>query len=233
MKRICTITVRAGSKGVPGKNWKEIAGKPLFAYSIETAVRSKLFSAIVVSSDAEQILNEALHYGATNLVRRPEELCSDSAGKVPAIVHAVIAVESELGFEFDVVVDLDATSPLREVEDVLGAVSLLESSAASNVITATESRRSPYFNLIEQNTVSGSWGVSKDFDQIISRRQDVPKTFDMNASIYAWRREELVGNPKVFYESTKVYEMPQERSLDIDSEFDLKLVRWLLEERAK
>lgn len=218
---------------MPNKNWREIAGKPLFAHSVLAAVNSKLFSAIVVSSDAPEILNRAVEFGATHVVERPAELSTDSAGKVPAIVHAVRQVEAMLDCEFDTVVDLDATSPLREYADILAAVSLLERSNSSSVVTATESRRSPYFNLIEFDPEKGLWATSKRSIDNVLRRQDARKTFDMNASIYVWRRGDLIKNPKVFYASTKVFEMPQERSLDIDTEFDFEIVKWLMEKRTK
>lgn len=232
LKRICTIAVRGGSKGVPGKNWRTIAGKPLFQHSVEAAVQSGLFDVIVVTSDAQEVLDTALDAGATHLVSRPPNLAADTAGKVPAIVHAVLEIESLLGVQFDTVVDLDATSPLRNITDIKGAVSLLETNNVESVITASESRRSPYFNLVEVNPTTQEVNVSKPLPEGVLRRQDAPRTFDMNASVYVWKREALKANPKVFYPTTLVYEMPVERSLDIDEEFDFEIVKWLLEKRT-
>jgi CMP-N,N'-diacetyllegionaminic acid synthase len=229
MTRICTIAVRGGSKGVPGKNWREIAGLPLFAHSVKAAQSSGIFDEIVVTSDAPEVLTLATAYGATQIVERPLTLASDTAGKVPAIVHAVISVEAVLGYEFTTVVDLDATSPLRKIQDIRGAVSLLEDNGLESVVTASESRRSPYFNLIEINPATREVGVAKSLPKGILRRQDAPETFDMNASIYVWQRDVLIREPKVFFPSTQIFEMPLERSLDIDSEFDFEVVRWLME----
>jgi N-acylneuraminate cytidylyltransferase/CMP-N,N'-diacetyllegionaminic acid synthase len=229
VSRICTVAVRGGSKGVPGKNWRVIAGQPLFAHSIIAARKSGLFDAIVVSSDAPEVLDNALEVGATHVVIRPAELASDTSGKVPAIVHAVQSVENELGITFDVVTDLDATSPLRDISDIHGAVQLLESQGIESVVTAAEARRSPYFNLIERNSKTGQVGVSKKLPQGVLRRQDAPETFDMNASIYVWDRDVLMESPQVFYPTTQIFQMPPERSLDIDSEFDFEIVRWLME----
>jgi N-acylneuraminate cytidylyltransferase/CMP-N,N'-diacetyllegionaminic acid synthase len=232
MTRICTIAVRGGSKGVPGKNWRMVAGKPLFAHSVSHAVESGLFDFIAVTSDAPEVLETALSFGATHAVTRPAELASDTAGKVPAILHAVQTVEAETGMTFDTVVDLDATSPLRLASDVRAAVTLLEDNRLESVITACEARRSPYFNLVEVDPQTGRVSVAKQLPDDVLRRQDAPETFDMNASIYVWQRSALESEAKVFFPSTRIYEMPPERSLDIDSEFDFEIVSWLLEKRS-
>jgi len=206
-----------------------IAGQSLFAHSLRHASESELFDVIVVTSDAPEVLDVALSFGATHVVVRPAALATDTAGKVPAIVHAVHEMESLTGERFDTVVDLDATSPLRSVSDIHSAVALLETEGIESVVTASEARRSPYFNLIEVDSRSGHVGVVKPLPDGILRRQDAPKTFDMNASIYVWNRDALVAEPRVFYPSTRIFEMPPERSLDIDSEFDFEIVRWLME----
>jgi len=206
-----------------------IAGQSLFAHSLRHASESELFDVIVVTSDAPEVLDVALSFGATHVVVRPAALATDTAGKVPAIVHAVHEMESLTGERFDTVVDLDATSPLRSVSDIHSAVALLETEGIESVVTASEARRSPYFNLIEVDSRSGHVGVVKPLPDGILRRQDAPKTFDMNASIYVWNRDALMAEPRVFYPSTRIFEMPPERSLDIDSEFDFEIVRWLME----
>lgn len=229
--RICTVTVRAGSQGVPGKNWRPLAGVPLFGHSVRHAVESGLFDQIVVTSDAEEVLATARGFGATDVVERPAELASDTAAKVPAIVHAVLEIESRVGARFSTVVDLDATSPLRNAADIAGAVALLETEGLQSVITGSEARRSPYFNLVEVDPETGFVAVSKTRGAGVVRRQDAPHSYDMNASIYVWNRDELVANPVVFFPTTKLYEMPPERSHDIDSELDFQIVNWLMESR--
>jgi CMP-N,N'-diacetyllegionaminic acid synthase len=229
--RVCTITVRGGSKGVPGKNWRELAGLPLFAHSVRHAVESGLFDRIAVTSDAPEVLSTAASFGATDVVERPAELASDTAGKVPAIVHAVLEVERVIGTTFDVVVDLDATSPLRDVADVIGAVRLFETGGIDSVITGAEAHRNPYFNLVELDAATGTVHLSKTVDGLL-RRQDVPPAYDMNASVYVWRRDALVAEPKVFFPTTRLYEMPPERSRDIDSELDFEIVDWLMTRRG-
>lgn len=230
MSRICTITVRAGSKGVPGKNLRMVAGRPLFGHSVHQAASSGLFDEVVVSSDSPEILRLAPDHGATGVVIRPPAMASDTAPKVPAIAHAVQETEHRVGHVFTTCVDLDATSPLREIGDIRAAVAMFESSTAESLITGAEARRNPYFNLVEERS-DGTVAVAKQPPEDVFRRQDAPRCFDMNGSIYVWRRESLRREPVVFYPSTILYEMPAERSIDVDSEFDFRMVKWLLEER--
>lgn len=228
--RICTITVRAGSKGVPGKNLRVVAGRPMFAHSVAQAAATGLFDEVVVSSDSEEILALAPEYGATGIVRRPPEMATDTAGKVPAIAHAVRTTEQRTGQTYEVCVDLDATSPLRTLDDIRTAVRMFEESDAASLITGAEARRNPYFNLVEEQP-DGTVAVSKQPDDAVLRRQDAPRCFDMNGSIYVWRRESLLEDQVVFLPSTILYEMPAERSVDVDSEFDFRIVEWLMEQR--
>jgi CMP-N,N'-diacetyllegionaminic acid synthase len=227
MSRLCTICARGGSKGVKGKNFRPLHGKPLIAHSIEQARTSGLFDAIAVSSDADIILNIAREWGADYLVKRPGELATDHAAKLPVIRHCAAEVERERGGSFDTFVDLDATSPLRSVEDIKSAVALLEESGAGNVITAMPSRRSPYFNLVELNA-DGFVSLSKPLKNSIVRRQDAPRCYDMNASIYVWKRQVLFVSDTIFNADTRLYVMPEERSIDIDSELDFRFVEFLM-----
>ncbi|MCG3175906.1 MAG: CMP-N,N'-diacetyllegionaminic acid synthase [Candidatus Omnitrophica bacterium] len=232
MNRLCTLCARGGSKGVPNKNLRPIAGKPLIAYSLLQARESGLFDHIAVSSDSQAILDEARRWGADLLVRRPAELATDECPKIPVIRHAVEEAERMAGSRCAVVVDLDATSPLRSVEDVRGCVRLLESDpSAANVITGTRARRSPYFNLIEED-VSGGYRPVKPLTRPIVRRQDAPRCYDMNASIYVWRRPALFAGETVFGPGSRLFEMSEETAVDVDTEFDWRIVEYLLAQRA-
>lgn len=231
MKRICTICARGGSKGVKGKNVRLLLGKPLIAYSIEQARASGLFDALAVSSDSDIILGVAGEWGADYLIKRPDELATDQAAKLPVIKHCVAEVERQRGSRFDTLVDLDATSPLRSVADIAGAVALLEDTRASNVITAAPARRSPYFNLVEVND-RGIAELSKPLKAAVVRRQDAPKCYDMNASIYVWTHDGLFQNDTVFTHDTRLYVMPEERSIDIDSELDFEFVEYIMSRGA-
>jgi len=231
MKYLCTICARGGSKGVPGKNLRALLGKPLIAHTIEQAHACGLFAAIAVSSDSEAILEASRRSGADVLVRRPPELASDTAAKVPAIRHCLETAERELGRSFPIFVDLDATSPLRLPQDIVEAVRLLEERGASSVITGAPARHSPYFNLVELDA-HGVPRLSKELERPIERRQDAPLCYDMNGSVYVWRRDVFLGDSAVFYDDTAFFEMPPERSVDIDSELDFQIVEMLMRKRG-
>ncbi|OZC03430.1 cytidylyltransferase domain-containing protein [Rubricoccus marinus] len=230
MTRLCTICARGGSKGVEGKNLMDLGGKPLLAHSIEQALASGLFGVVAVSSDSEAILQVASEWGAEVIIKRPGHLATDRAPKVPVIQHAVQTAEAETGMHYDTLVDLDATSPLRVPADIVGAVGLLETRGVSQVITAMPARRSPYFNLVELDA-AGHVQLSKRLDSSVSRRQDAPACFDMNASVYVWTREGLTNWQSPFNPDTLLYEMPEERSVDVDSPLDAEWVRFLYESR--
>lgn len=226
--RLCTICARGGSKGVPNKNIRPILGRPLIAYSIQQAKESALFDAVAVSSDSREILSCAQDWGADYLIERPQELATDQAAKLPAIRHAVLEAEARHGARFDIIVDLDATSPLRDLTDIREAVALLESSGAGNVITGAPARRSPYFNMVE--VVSDQYvRLVKPLDSAVVRRQDAPPCYDMNASIYVWKRELLLSDTGLFNEQTRLYVMPEARSHDIDTELDFQIVAFMME----
>jgi len=230
VSRLCTICARGGSKGVPGKNVRELLGEPLLAYTIKQAKQSRLFEVIAVSSDAQDVLDVAKRHGADILVRRPDEMATDTASKLPAIRHCFETAERECRQTFPIFVDLDATSPLRLPEDIAGAIQLLETTGASSVITGALARRSPYFNLVELDH-RGVPRVCKELKTPLVRRQDSPRCYDMNASIYVWRREPFLASPAVLYDDTRLFEMPEERSIDIDSPLDWDIVRMLMARR--
>jgi CMP-N,N'-diacetyllegionaminic acid synthase len=232
VNRLCVICARGGSKGIKNKNLRELAGKPLIHHTIEQARRSEKFTAIAVSSDSKRILNAAAAANVDHLVERPPELATDNAPKVPAIRHCTEISEYNSGLQFDTIVDLDATSPLRNIDDIKAAISLLENSNAPNVVSGMPSRRSPYFNLVELDD-HGRVVLSKKLSRPIVRRQDSPKCFDLNASVFVWSRVGLFSDhDTVFQGETILFEMPEARSIDIDTELDFKIVELLMAERG-
>lgn len=232
MIRLCTICARGGSKGVKNKNIRELLGKPLIAHTISQAKQSGLFDYISVSSDSEEILSIAKQYGADFLVDRPIEMATDQAAKLPVIQHCLQYTEEKANMKVDIVVDMDVTSPLRTEEDIVNSVEFFENDLkATNLITAAPARRSPYFNLVEVNS-DGYAELSKQLQFGITRRQDSPKCYDMNASIYIWRRENLINSTSVFQDRTILFEMPEDRSIDIDSELDFEFVSFLAQKRG-
>ncbi len=224
---LCTICARGGSKGVKNKNIKELNGKPLIAYTIEQAKASGIFEHIVISTDSDDIANIAKQYGAEVFFKRSDEMASDTAGKLEVIKDAFKRSEEYYNKTFDYLVDLDATAPLRDVEDIINSFKQFKENNNDNLITAMPSRRSPYFNLVEQDK-NGKVYLSKKLDSAIVRRQDVPKSYDMNASIYIWKRDVILNENSIFLERTGLYVMPEERSIDIDSEIDFKFVEFLM-----
>ncbi|MGE7999182.1 cytidylyltransferase domain-containing protein [Lysinibacillus sp. NPDC093190] len=232
MIRICTICARGGSKGVKNKNLRGLLGKPLIAHSILQAKKSNLFDVIAVSSDSDEILQVAKEFGVDYVVKRPDKLATDTAAKLPVIQHCVQQIEKLSNLKFDTITDIDATSPLRTIEDLQNAVSMLElHDNATNLITAAPARRSPYFNLVEKGK-DGYVGLSKPLENTVVRRQDAPKTYDMNASIYVWNRKSFFNAISVFTDNTILYVMPEGRSQDIDSELDFEIVELLAKKRG-
>jgi CMP-N,N'-diacetyllegionaminic acid synthase len=207
-------------------------GKPLIAHSIDVAKEVGLFSHIVVSSDCSEILAIARQFGAEVFFERPADLAHDTAAKIPVIRHAFEASEAYYGEVFDVVVDLDCTSPLRLASDIRQCVDMLIDENRSNVITAMKARRSPYFNLIERNS-AGHWAPSKQLQSVVYRRQDSPDCYDMNASIYVWDRNTILTQDRLFLEDTGLYVMPEERSFDIDTPTEFKIVEALMRLRQE
>lgn len=227
---LCTICARGGSKGVKNKNIKELNGKPLIAYTIEQAKASGLFEHIVISTDSDDIANIAKQYGAEVFFKRSEEMASDTAGKLDVIRDAFKRSEEHYNRTFNYLIDLDATAPLRSVEDIINSFKQFKENNNDNLITAMPSRRSPYFNLVEQDK-DGKVYLSKKLDNSIVRRQDAPKSYDMNASIYIWKRDIILNERSIFLEKTGLYVMQEERSIDIDNELDFKFVEFLMKEK--
>jgi CMP-N,N'-diacetyllegionaminic acid synthase len=226
-KILCTICARGGSKGVKNKNIKEINGKPLIVYTIEQAKESNLFNHIVLSTDSDDIAAIAQKYGAEVFFKRSLKMASDTAGKLDVIKDAFLRSEDYYKREFDYLVDLDATAPLRTVEDITKSFEQFLANDNDNLITAMPSRRSPYFNLVEVDK-NAKVSLSKTLDTSIVRRQDAPKSYDMNASIYIFKRDTLLNENTLFLDKTGLYVMPEERSIDIDTPLDYEFVEFLM-----
>jgi len=225
--RIATICARMGSKGIPGKNLLKLGNESLVAIATIQAVESSIFDLVIVSSDGTKIIDEAMENGATHFVNRPVSLSGDNVSKPETIVHAVKSIISNTS-TIATIVDLDVTSPLRNLDDIVGATSFLESNNYCSVLTGSIARRNPYFNLVTEKS-DGRIDISIEPERRILSRQMAPKCFDLNASVHVWNAQCLLADPKIIYENTHVYEMPQNRSLDIDSDIDLEIVRFLYE----
>lgn len=225
MTTICTICARGGSQGVPRKNVRDLLGKPLIAYTIEQAKACHQIDAVYVSTDDDEIAEVARAYGANVPFMRPKELATSEAGKLPAILHLVDHVAAS-GVKISRIVDLDPTSPLRLVSDIDAALSLLDDTT-DVVITGYEADKNPYFNMVEAKE-DGQMRLVKTADGAVLARQAAPKVYAMNASIYVWHAHSV--RTGLWSGNTRLYEMPHERSVDIDNEIDFKLVSLLMGE---
>jgi CMP-N,N'-diacetyllegionaminic acid synthase len=231
MAVLCTICARGGSKGVKSKNTRLLLGKPLIAYTVEQALASGVFAQIVLSTDSDEIAMAAEKAGAAAWFRRPAELATDTAPKIPAMRHALLEAERHYGIRYDEIIDMDATSPLRETHDILRALEQFRLNHNSVLFSAAPARRSPYFNLVERDE-AGRVFLSKNLPRPVVRRQDSPPCFDINGSIYVFTRQALLEIETLFTDTTGLYVMPAERSVDIDSELDFAIVELLLQRRA-
>lgn len=232
MSRLCTICARGGSKGVPNKNLRMVGGSPLIAHSIRHAIECQLFDTIAVSSDSAEILELSRHVGADLCIERPAYLATDTASKLDAIQHAVQASETETGTTFSIITDLCPTAPLRFISDIFACVAAVETGDVQNIFSVTPAHRSPYFNLVEIDG-DGRVRLSKPPVTPLVRRQDAPACYDMNASIYVWKREPFIDKPYLFAETTALHVMPRERSFDIDTPLDLEIVEMLMARRYR
>ena len=168
-------------------------------------------------------------YDASILVKRPPELATDSAGKVPAIRHALLEAERITGRTFDHIVDLDVTAPLRTLEDIRGFCAKLDTRAYGGLISVCRSKRSPYFNQVRVLSNGGTTLISPLSDAQVLRGQDALPTYDMNASMTGWSRKYLMeGIDHPVGWDTHIYEMPPERSWDIDTQLDWDIVEFLM-----
>ena len=230
LNTLCVIGCRGGSKGVPNKNIASIAGKPLIAYTILQAIHSKLFNNIVLTTDSKAIAKVGQEWGAEVFFIRDKEMANDKSGKLPAIKDALRRSEAHYNRRFDVIFDLDATSPLRLVDDIKQAYNQFLRDDNDILVTVTPSKKSPYFNVVEKTTINGNSTISlvKKLDKPILRRQDSPECYDMNASIYIWKRDALLNNDTIFTSNTGMYVMPEERSIDIDTKLDFEFVEFIL-----
>tara|TARA_Y100000816_G_scaffold128644_1_gene90646 strand:+ start:2210 stop:2908 length:699 start_codon:yes stop_codon:yes gene_type:complete len=223
---LCTICARGGSKGLPNKNLLKIGDKSLIGHTLTQAKAIDAIDCIIVSSDSNEILKEGEIYAADILLQRSAKLASDDAGKIDAIIDCLNHAESNFNKHFDYVIDLDVTSPLRNLIDIENCLEFTKDQGFKNLITVTNSKKNPYFNQIEI-TNEGPQLVKSGHN--IKGRQSAPKVYDMNAAIYVWSRDFLINEKTLFSRDTIVYDMPEERSLDIDNELDFKIVKHLIE----
>ena len=231
MSVLVTICARGGSKGVKDKNIRSLNGKPLIAYTIEQAKLWPRATKMVVSTDSTAIAQTAKHWGAEAPFLRPKELAEDNSPKMAAIRHALIESEKIFGLKFSVIVDLDVTSPIRKVSDIENCYLKFVEHKPLTVFSVVHAHRNPYFNMVEEN--GGSFvKLCKPLPGGVTRRQDAPKVYDMNASIYCYQREFLLdaSNQNPCTDRSVACLMDDISRFDIDTETDFKFVEFLMRE---
>jgi len=221
-KIVCIIPARGGSKGLPGKNIKMFLDKPLIVHTIEQAKRSGLIDRVIVSTDDKKIANISKKYGAEAPFMRPKYLAKDKSSTMGVLLHAIEWLEQD-DYSFDILILLHATAPLRSVEDINNSIKLLFNTNVSNVFSVTEAHRNPYFNMVEVSR--GRVGLVKG--GYFASRQQAPRVYDMNASIYVWWKDVLKNKKRIFLRNSRIYIMPKERSIDIDDEIDFRIASFL------
>jgi N,N'-diacetyl-8-epilegionaminate cytidylyltransferase len=226
------IFARGGSKGVPRKNIRPLAGKPLIAYAIEAARASKLITNVVVSTDDLEISEVAKQYGAEVPFLRPSELAQDDSPEWLAWQHAIITL-AKLNIlpKLDVFTSIPPTSPLRSVGDVDACIQTLLESDADMVITVKPAERNPYFNMVVLNEKKEAELVITPKEKIY-QRQAAPTVYDMTTVAYAARPGFILAANSIFEGKVRVVVVPAERALDIDTEFDFKIAELLLNSKT-
>jgi len=233
LKTLITICARGGSKGIPGKNIKSLNGKPLIYYTIRVAKQFQETFAntnIVVSTDSQDIKRVTEDYGIICDYNRPEYLAGDSVGKIDTIKDVLLWQENRDKFKYDYILDLDVTSPLRNLTDLILAYNLIkENELAVNLFSVSPANRSPYFNMVEQKE-NGFFSLVKKPKDAVFTRQSAPKVYDLNASFYYYKRVFFdLGYSGAITENSLIYEVPH-TCFDLDHPIDFEIVSFLMKQ---
>ena len=219
---LAVIPARGASKRVPRKNALLLGDKPLIAWSIEAAKKSRYIDRVVVSSDDDEILSIAKEFGA-DMLKRPKELATDTATTFDTIVHVIENMEKS----YEYIVLLQPTSPLRESIDIDEAIEMLEQKGADGVVSVCEMEHSPLWS----NTLPDDMSMQNFLkDEVINKRsQDLQKYYRLNGAIYIVKIDKFLKQKSLFLDkNTFAFEMSQERSIDIDTKLDFKIANSLI-----
>ncbi|WDP89762.1 MAG: acylneuraminate cytidylyltransferase family protein [Desulfobacter sp.] len=220
MKILGVIAARGGSKGVPRKNVRRAGGKPLIAWMIEAAGRSRLMDRLILSSDDSEIIRVAGQYGCEAPFVRPAHLARDESSVSDVIVHAM---ESVPGYDF--VMLLQPTSPLTRAEDIDGCIESCINSSSDAMVSVTQVDKSPYWMFHMDGTAMLKPVLGERY--LNKRRQDLPVSYLPSGAIYMARSSWFMANRSFYSDTTRGYVVPAERSLDIDTESDLRYFDWI------
>ena len=232
MKILITICVRGGSKGIPGKNIKPLNGKPLIYYTIQVAKQfQQRFENIevVLSTDSEEIAKVAEEFGLISDYRRPETLAGDTIGKIDAIKDVLLWKENTNNCQYDYILDMDVTSPLRNLQDLKDAFEIIQKNdKAINLFSVSLANKNPYFNMVEQKE-NGFFAQVKQQKGLVLTRQSAPKVYDMNASFYFYKRAFFdLGYKGAITDKSIIYVVPHS-CFDLDHPIDFEIISYLME----
>ncbi len=220
MKVLGVITARGGSKGIPGKNLRPLAGKPLLHYTIDAARASAALDRLVLSTDDEAIAGAARAAGCEVPFLRPAALARDETPHLPVMQHVVRWLDEHDGYRPDAVMILQPTSPLRRAEDITASIALLERTGADSVLSVSEvpAHVHPMRTLRLDDEDRAVLFVTGDpVRRRINRRQDLPPAWTMNGAVYVCRTRVLFGDePSLYGDDTVAYRMPAEYGISID-----------------
>jgi len=222
------IFARGGSKGVPRKNIRELAGKPLIAYSIEAGRKSDLIDRIVVSTDDHEIAEIAMLYGAEVPFIRPMELSKDESPEWLAWRHAISEMKNQIDAPaMDVFTVLPTTSPLRSVNDVDACINKYLKSDVDMIITVKKASRHPSYNMVALDSNQCAQ-IVMPLTKKVCRRQDAPPIYDITTVAYVTNPDYIMNANDMFEGKVGTVMIPEERALDIDTEFDFSIAKFLI-----
>jgi CMP-N-acetylneuraminic acid synthetase len=228
MNFLAVIPARGGSKRLPKKNILSLCGKPLIAWTIEAAKKSKYITDIIVSTDDKEIAEISKMYGITTPFMRPPYLSNDTSTSIDVVKHAISFYKENLGKEFDYVLLLQPTSPLRTSEDIDAAIQLLMEKKADSIISMSKCEHSPLWtNILPLDNNINNF-IREDIQNV--RSQDLSTYYRYNGAIYLSKVVRLIKeNLFSFKTNSYAYIMPQDRSVDIDSHIEFKLAEIFIE----
>lgn len=224
---LAIIPARGGSKGVPHKNIKTLYGKPLIAYTIESAYKSKIFEKVIVSTDDLEIAKISEKYGAEVPFMRPSSISGDDVSSDDVILHALKFYDNKV----ECVCKLQPTSPLRTEEDIIRAYTLFQEKKADFLVSVCECEHSPLWTGVIKENLS----MDDFIDEGVKRacRQELPSYYRLNGAIYMARTQKFIQNRSFFGKNSYAYIMSQESSVDIDNELDFFIAEQLIKSTRK
>lgn len=221
LKIVGIIPARSGSKGIPNKNIKSLAGRPLIYYSIQAGLESRLLNRLLVSTDSPEIADIAKGYGAEVPFIRPAELAQDDTPQLPVLQHAVVYLEETEHYKPDIIVALQPTSPLRRGEHIDAAIDMLIKTRADRVVSVCEAEHSPYW--MRRVGADGRLIPILADSDTYTRRQDLPLVYRFNGAVYVETYLSVVTRTTQTNEIIRAFVMDRLGSIDIDTELDFKV----------